>query len=189
MAARRTNTSSVDSLANTSDQWSLESICSGNTHLNLIYDHKRIKWTNNFELLKEFMERNVKEPGKWTSPGGNSRRFTSLNSDLCLTWYFSKQKTLLFQGKTGASLREILVNLCEKNISTAGDCPAGDTNRSNSNHIGEPLNSICELNSVPPEPQTSRLTCNCSCENVSMELEEMKLNFEVLQSRVDSCKV
>lgn len=186
MASRRANSSSADCLVNTSEQWSLESICSGNIHLNLIYDRKRIKWTNNFELLKEFMERNVKEPGKWTSPGGNSRRFTSLNSDLCLTWYFDKQKTLLFQGKSGESLREILVNLCEKIISTAGDCPAGDTNRSNGNHIGEPLNPICGLNTVPPEPQTSRLTCNCPCENVSMELEDMKLNFEVLQSRVDS---
>lgn len=184
MVSRRANSSSADCLANTSEQWSLESICSGNIHLNLIYDCKRIKWTNNFELLKEFMERNVKEPGKWTSPGGNSRRFTSLNSDLCLTWYFNKQKTLLFQGKTGVSLREILVNLCEKITSTAGDCPAGDTN--SGNHIGEPLNPIWGLNTVLLEPQTSRLTCNCPCENVLMELEDMKLNFEVLQSRVDS---
>ena len=51
--------------------------------------------------------------GKWSSPGGNSKRFKSSNLDLVMTWYFKKQQTLLIQGKDGNSVKEKLVKLCQ----------------------------------------------------------------------------
>lgn len=107
METRRAKSSSPYYLSNNPEKWRLQSICSGNNHLHLTYDRKKIQWTSNYELLQEFVDKNIKKPGKWTSPGGNSRRFTSLITDMCLTWYYSKQNTLLFQGKTGVNLRQL----------------------------------------------------------------------------------
>ena len=49
--------------------------------------------------------------GKWSSPGGNSKRSKSSNLDLVMTWYFKKQQTLLIQGKDGNSVKEKLIKL------------------------------------------------------------------------------
>ena len=54
--------------------------------------------------------------GKWTSPGGQSKRFTSSNADLTLTWYSGKQNSLSFQGKDGYALRDKCVLYCEEKI-------------------------------------------------------------------------
>ena len=51
--------------------------------------------------------------GKWTVPSGNARRFISNDSELIVTWYRSKQRTLLFQGKDRYLLREFLINVCD----------------------------------------------------------------------------
>ena len=50
---------------------------------------------------------------KWISPGGNSKKFISFisNSDLTITWYRGKQRTLVVQGSEGESLKELLVSL------------------------------------------------------------------------------
>ena len=80
---------------------------------NLVYDGKRLKWNNNFGELQKFLKNIVGLNGKWTSPGGNSKKFKSSNSDLTITWYYGKQKTLLFQGKEGYLFREFLINICE----------------------------------------------------------------------------
>ncbi len=92
----------------------INNILNDSKYLYLSYDGKRVKWTGSLELLKEFVEKNLIESGKWTSPNGASRRFKSYNSDLCLTWYFGKPKSLLFQGKTGSVWRNILIQLCQK---------------------------------------------------------------------------
>ena len=68
-----------------------------------------MKWNNNYVELRKFFENIV---GKWTVPSGNARRFQSNDSELMVTWYRSKQKTLLFQGKDGYLLREFLINVC-----------------------------------------------------------------------------
>ena len=84
-----------------------------NDDCNLAYDSKRLKWNNNFDKLQKFLKNIVGLNGKWTSPGGNSKKFKSSNSDLTITWYYGKQKTLLFQGKEGYLFREFLINICE----------------------------------------------------------------------------
>lgn len=78
--------------------------------LNLCYDGKRIKWLNDFDSLKIFVENVVERSGKWTSRR-TSRKFISSGSDLVMTWYYGKQKTL-FHGKAGLELKEALIQIC-----------------------------------------------------------------------------
>jgi hypothetical protein len=66
---------------------------------NLVYDGKRLKWNNNFGELQKFLKNIVGLNGKWTSPGGNSKKFKNSNSDLTITWYYGKQKTLFSKVK------------------------------------------------------------------------------------------
>jgi hypothetical protein len=99
-------------------KFSIQNLNSGafrpyNDDCNLAYDGKRLKWNNNFDILQKFLKNIVGLNGKWTSPGGNSKKFKSSNSDLTITWYYGKQKTLLFQGKEGYLFREFLINICE----------------------------------------------------------------------------
>ena len=80
-------------IADISHKCTKESICSDNTYLNIVCDDKRVTWLDNSEQLKEFVGSNLKESGKWILPRGQSRHIQSINSDLCFTWYFGKQKT------------------------------------------------------------------------------------------------
>ena len=64
----------------------------------IVYDGKRLKWNNNYVELRIFFENIVGVSGKWTVPSGNARRFQSNDSELIVTWYRGKQRTLLFQG-------------------------------------------------------------------------------------------
>ena len=77
--------------------------------VNLTYDGSRLKWINDFDSLKKFVEASGLR-GKWTSPGGRSKRFKSIGVDLAITWYYRKQYTLSFHGKVGNLLREELLN-------------------------------------------------------------------------------
>ena len=84
----------------------------------LTYDGTRIKWSQDLQLLKNFVENIVGLRGNWSSPGGKAKRFTSVNSDLIATWYPGKQNSLLFQGKDGDLLKNYLVSVLD--ITCAG---------------------------------------------------------------------
>lgn len=81
--------------------------------VNLIYDSKRLKWVHDFDSLKTVIVKHLGLWGKWSSPGGSSKKFKCINADLTITWYHKKQYTLLFQGKDGDALREKCVRLAE----------------------------------------------------------------------------
>ena len=91
-----------------SQKWSKESIRSNDAHLNISYDGGKVKWTGNFESLKDFVEKNLRELGEWTSQR-DQHRFVS--SDLCITWYSATQ-TLQLQGKEGGRLKNTLIDIC-----------------------------------------------------------------------------
>ena len=67
-------------------------------------EHKRLKWNNNFQNLQRFFSNIIGVSGKWSSPGGGSKKFTGNDIELIATWYYGRQKTLLFQGGAGHSL-------------------------------------------------------------------------------------
>jgi hypothetical protein len=78
--------------------------------LDLTYDGKRLKWNKNFEDLKYFFETVVGLNGKWPSPGGYSKKLSNCKSNITITWYYGKQRTLLFQGKDRRVFVERLFN-------------------------------------------------------------------------------
>jgi hypothetical protein len=81
--------------------------------VDIIYEGRRLKWCNDLDSLKAFVAEVLDLNGKWCSPGGGSKRFTSSNAELTLTWYSGKQNTLLFQGKDGNLIRDGCVKFCQ----------------------------------------------------------------------------
>ena len=79
---------------------------------NLRYEGERLKWSSDLEALKLFFKEKLglRLKGKWTSPGGNSKKFKCTNFNVVATWYFKKQQTLLFQGNNSQILKESLIS-------------------------------------------------------------------------------
>ena len=111
MAAGCPNLSSDKNPIISSEEGDLNALCTRKYYQHLVYDGTRLKWTSNLEILKDFLKYITPESGKWSSPGGTSRRFTSSNSDLSIIWYHNKQKTLLFQGRKGDNLKTQLIEI------------------------------------------------------------------------------
>ena len=86
---------------------------------NLALNGNKLKWTNDLERLKHFIEEIVGIKGKWSSPGGGSRRFKSQCGQFQVTWYFKKQSTLLFQGELAEDLAVKLKEAITKAIEDA----------------------------------------------------------------------
>ena len=80
----------------------------------LYLNDDKLLWTNDLELLKNFVENVLKQQGKWLTPGGNTKQFKSSNGSVIINWYNKKQQTLSFQGRDGPSLRDKLVDLVQK---------------------------------------------------------------------------
>ena len=83
---------------------------------NIIHDGQRFKWISNWEKLKDFVKYSLELNGKWTSPGGYSRKFICSNLDLTITWYPGKQNSLILHGKLSNDLSNILLTACQKKI-------------------------------------------------------------------------
>lgn len=78
----------------------------------LVYDGKRLKWIGDLEGLRDFIECFVGLKGKWRSPGGSTKQFTTCDMDLNISWYAKKQNSLTFSGEDSDLLRDRLVQLC-----------------------------------------------------------------------------
>ena len=80
----------------------------------LVYDGKRLKWIGDLEDLRNFIECFVGLKGKWRSPGGSTKQFTTCDMDLNISWYANKQNSnsLTFSGEDSDLLRGRLVQLC-----------------------------------------------------------------------------
>ena len=70
-----------------------------------IYDGERLKWTQHYCVLKNFVENIVGLEGLWKSPGGISKQFVSTHYNLNMTWYPGKQNSLVLHGRDGKSLK------------------------------------------------------------------------------------
>ena len=91
----------------------LDAFLAHKDELDLFYDGKCLKWNGSLEDLVYFFQTVVGLSGKWTSPGGNSKKLSNCKSNITITWYYGKQRTLLFQGKEGYLLKDILIKSCE----------------------------------------------------------------------------
>ena len=78
----------------------------------MTYDGKRLKWMHDLDSLKKIIQDLVGLQGKWSFPGGGSKRFKCINAKVVVTWYYKKQNTL-FQGKFGNFLRDNFAYFCQ----------------------------------------------------------------------------
>ena len=140
----------------------------------LVYEANRLKWFNTFDTLKKFIKETIGLPGKWTSPGSNSKKFTSSKSDLILTWYSGKQKTLLFQGKDGNSLKETLINVCETTASPDNKMRASPESTSQPNSCGRD----CRLDATTTIRNNSTINVICLDETTTNR-QEISLSPEI----------
>ena len=82
---------------------------------NLRISDGKLKWTGSLDELKSFLEGSLKLDRKWTSPGGNAKKFTCNvpDNNFGITWYFKKQGSLVFQGdpEVTQSVKAMLISL------------------------------------------------------------------------------
>ena len=105
-------------------------------------------------------------------------RIVSSTSDMTLTWYYGKQKTLLVQVKAGYELKEALIDVCtEKSSSTenADCCSVTDQNKTieaGDNTIIQMYENNIAIRTEPDKPTAKKITTNlndqferigCSC--------------------------
>ncbi len=89
--------------------WDVKEIYRYKTSEMIYYDGERIRWCADYESLKKCIEYAFTQRGKWSSPGGNSKKFDSFNFDLSCTWYPGKLSSLLFRGKAASLVKECLI--------------------------------------------------------------------------------
>ena len=151
--------------------------------MDLTYDGKRIRWTKSFEELQKFVADVLEEQGNWSPKVSCSRKFTSSISDLGLTWYYTKQKTLLFQGQHGTELKEALINLCESPTSIESIRSKAVLLDNNIEIVSAEENTASASTIINPDAES----CNCPCVNgILIELENIKLNMDIVESRTDA---
>ena len=86
----------------------------------LSYNGKQFRWANDFDSLTNFVQA-IGINGKWSSPGGKSKKFVSSDLDLIVTWYYGKQGSLLFRGEHADIVKKFFINKLLPCISTTGD--------------------------------------------------------------------
>lgn len=184
----------VNFSVNNIDRNTIQPFIDGNQ---LIHDGTKFKWVNDFDSLKNFIDNTVGLTGKWRSPGGNTKKFNCTNADLFVTWYQGKKNSLLFQGKDGELFKNHLVgllnstNVCVNNDNAnnlhgcSTDSPAMlvpvEANLLSAKACELALDNNVGKNLNYPE---SISCCMCSCNDELIE--DMKINMEILQSRVDA---
>lgn len=162
----------------------------------MIYDdnRNRIRWIGCFEALKNFVEYAVKLRGKWSSPGGTSKKFTCSSLDLTITWYYGKWNTLILHGRESSMLIDILSEIGKK--SPHSDV-MGEQISSVADHCREP--ALTETNGVSGEISVHacgsetyhrnaiwKRDCDCQFRLLAAELEDVKLDLSIIQSNVES---
>ena len=136
---------------------------------------------------------------KWSSPGGQSKRFCSSNADLVLTWHKGKQNTLTLHGKDGDLVRDKCILLCSQNnqylLSPTLEVHEANTQSQSSVFNGiecaldesKISNITSQLSTVLPDKasQTENLiagiyNCNCYYRVYAADLEGVKLDLLIL---------
>ena len=74
--------------------WNLDEIFEYRVRKCFTYDTKRIRWMDNYELLKIFTKCAIEQRGIWSSPGGKYKKFTGSKSDLTYTWNYRSRSPI-----------------------------------------------------------------------------------------------
>ncbi|CAB4000775.1 RNA-directed DNA polymerase from mobile element jockey [Paramuricea clavata] len=88
----------------------------------LVADEGKLKWLGSLEDLKLFIESSLRIDGRWSSPGGNAKKFTlkSVEPDqqFGFVWYCRKQNTIVFQGDSESveAAKSKLISIANKHV-------------------------------------------------------------------------
>lgn len=167
------------------------------------YNGGRLKWIKNLESLKKFFDDVLGLRGKWSSPGGNSKKFKCNNLDIVVTWYHKKQQTLLFQGKSGYRLKEELINLIGSRVNANEETTVEEVENKDvsspsilssnspftistvrSNDQIEPTGES-KVDGHPADRFGSLNLCSCPCRELVAEIEGVKLDIAILQNQFE----
>lgn len=108
-------------------------------HGNLVYDGKRYSWEGNMKELKHLFAVDLNLSGKWTSPGGETKLFTS--KEFSVKWYGpSKGKLVLLKDNAECYL--------EKNLKERACKYQENVELEDNNCIGSEAGDDMELDAV-----------------------------------------
>ena len=164
-----------------SKQWDVKEIQEHPTCINLSYDGTRIRWSGSFDMLKEFVESAIKLRGKWSSPGGNSKKFTFYSSDITITWYAKKQNTHFLHGNSSLVLIDILIEVCNTLLTSCDSTRPHLITKNNNKLTNGPLES--SLVESRNDANTNDIPANPAAVKVSAEMHEHVLENDVQADR------
>ena len=175
----------------------IPSIKSLNAKTVLVYEGTCIKWTNDLESLKNFVENIIGLVGRWKSPGGKSKQFVSCDFDLVMTWHPGKQNTLLFNGKDGELVRKFLISTLNTSTDTLNRMSVEFITNMNNEATTKPkvlfeddTPSDQHYTKVRPksvyQESSSISQCDCKCGLLAAEIEGIKLDMVIMQRNIES---
>ncbi len=144
----------------------------------IVYDGTRVKWCDNYESLKVFIESGFCQEGKWRASGGSSKSFDAFSAEFRVIWYPGKYNTLTFSGSAGELAKECLMKLC------GGQCIDCKESFENVNLELDILKSKVDSMQVLLDSQRSPIRCEVGDLSNEITLLKLDLEEEKLQNRL-----
>ena len=132
--------------------------------INLGMKNLKLSWTGDFDSLQRIVSDYMKFDGKWSSPGGEKK--VCSDGDTSITWW-KKRKLLAVEGKQAKRITELLIVILTNNVMLHSSDQPGNKDLSDSDEISL-VNS-----------------CSCKCNSLAVDIEELKLDNVVLESRME----
>ena len=192
--------SSTSNLNNTSCQKDIDAVQLLNNNRNKsgdLNEKLKLSWTGDLTSFKRFVEENIAISCIWESPGDERKSYS--DGYITIMWWKNKKK-LQFSGKEADKIKQTFCNILMGNVSTennmADKSDEGgytDTSQRNRGDIAinierMTLDAVTGLRTevVFNTQAINKFQNQCSCSEISPDLEDMKLNIELLQSRNDA---
>ncbi|CAB4011671.1 Hypothetical predicted protein, partial [Paramuricea clavata] len=178
----------------------------------LVADEGKLKWLGSLEDLKLFIESSLRIDGRWSSPGGNAKKFTlkSVEPDqqFGFVWYCRKQNTIVFQGdpESVEAAKSKLISIANKHVNKETtsiavseqlfdqvDLQARGVDCDGPDRREQDLNVTLVVNEESQTEYTSGLingsstqyvcACTCSQGEIIAEIEGIKLDLAIFKSQ------
>ncbi|CAB3997803.1 Sushi, von Willebrand factor type A, EGF and pentraxin domain-containing 1, partial [Paramuricea clavata] len=129
----------------------------------------RLSWAGDFDRLKEFVKSDLELQGSWSSPANEKKLFVSDNVELL--WWKNK-KFLKINGEDANRIKRCMINAMFTSLNLDSIKSGVDmaTNTENSLNENQPTKHQCT---------------GCECSKLSPDLEGLKLDLVVLESKLN----
>jgi hypothetical protein len=128
----------------------------------------RLSWAGDFDRLKEFVKSDLELQGSWSSPANERKLFVANNVELL--WWKNK-KFLKINGEDANRIKCCMINamFTSLNLDSVKSSVDMATNTENSFNENQPTKHQCT---------------GCVCSKLSPDLEGLKLDLVVLESKL-----